>query len=210
MSTASAWSIASADLRMPILLALVLFFATGALQAAQNEARASALLSLDVVNAQGRRIGTLRDLLIEPAAERVRYALIDGFAYPADKLRRSRGGLVLEEGRSVAIAPGSQPDERLMRATDLIGRNVRFADGSEAGDLRDLMIDLPTGKVEYALVAYEPVIGDPPVGIPLARMQIPAGDGPIVLARETEPREWSGLSVRPSDARRRLQSPYTH
>jgi len=194
---------------MPVLLAAALVLASAALQAAPaHEVRASTLLSLDVANAQGRRIGTLRDLLIEPGAERVRYALIDGFAYPADKLRRSRGGLVLEEGRSVALAPGSLPERRLVRATSLIGREVHFAGGAEAGEVRDLMLDLASATVRYALVAYEPVVGDVPVGIPLARMEIPPGDAPIVLARETEPREAQGLSVTPSDARRRLQSPY--
>lgn len=191
---------------MPILLALALALASAALQAAPaHEARASALLSLDVATAQGRRIGTLRDLLIDPGAERVRYALIDGFAYPADKLRRSCGGLVLEEGRSIALAPGSVPDRRLVPATKLIGREVRFSDGGDAGEVRDLMIDLSSAEVRYALVAYEPVVGDVPVGIPLMRMQIPPGDEPIVLAHEREPRHATGAGVRPSDARRHVR-----
>jgi sporulation protein YlmC with PRC-barrel domain len=199
---------------MPILFVLVLLAAPAAFAAAP-EARASEVLSAPVSNARGERIGTVGQLVVDVDNDVVRYALIerDGrrdFAYPLTALRRAPGRprLVLDEGRTLALAPGTNARRgRLVGATTLLGREVRFADGDSAGEIRDFVLDLQTGEVERVLVAYEPVLGDPLVSIPLARMLIPAGDEPVVLQRDTEAREKGGFVVRPSPARRGLQSP---
>jgi sporulation protein YlmC with PRC-barrel domain len=199
---------------MPVLFVLALLLAP-ATAAAAPEARASELLSAPVSDPRGERIGTLGQLVIDVDNDLVRYALIErderDFAYPFTALRRAPGGgFVVDEGRTIAAAPGAASRHgRLAGAAALIGREVRFAGGDRAGEVRDLVVDLGSGEVQRVLVAYEPAMGDPLVSIPLARMRIPADDRPIVLERDVEPREASGLSVRPSPARRRLQSPYT-
>jgi sporulation protein YlmC with PRC-barrel domain len=199
---------------MPILFVLAALLAPSAVAAA-SEARASELLSAPVIDQRGARIGSIGQLVVDVDNDVVRYALIErderDFAYPFTALRRAPGdGFIVDEGRTIAAAPGTASRHgRLVGAAALIGREVRFAGGDRAGDVRDLVVDLESGEVERVLVAYEPVMGDPLVSIPLARMRIPADDRPIVLERDVEPREASGLSVRPSPARRRLQSPYT-
>lgn len=199
---------------MPILVVLALLLAP-ATAAAAAQARASELLSTPVSDPRGERIGTLGQLVVDVDNDVVRYALIErderDFAYPFTALRRApRGdGFVVDEGRPFAVAPGTEPRHgRLVGVTTLMGREVRFADGDRAGEVRDLVVDLQSGEVERVLVAYEPVMGDPPVSIPLGRMRIPTDGRPIVLERDIEPRKKSGLSAPPSPARRRLQSPY--
>jgi sporulation protein YlmC with PRC-barrel domain len=194
---------------MPVLLALFVALAALPLQAAHaRDAHASGLLSDPVANAQGRRIGTLDDLLVDVYAGRVRYALIDrgrrSFAYPATALQPDirSGGVVLGEGRTSASAPGTERHGRLVGATHLIGREVRFADGRPAGELRDLVFDLESGAVLYALVAYEPTWGDAPVGVPFSRLAIPRGGSAITLSRETDARELAPPGAPPSDVRR--------
>jgi sporulation protein YlmC with PRC-barrel domain len=199
---------------MPILFVLALLVAPDAFAAAP-EARASEILSAPVSNARGERIGTVGQLVVDVDNDVVRYALIEresqrDFAYPLSALRRAPGrdGFVLDEGRTFALAPGTNGRRgRLVGATKLLGREVRFADGDSAGEIRDFVVDLQTGEVERVLVAYEPVLGDPLVSIPLARMLIPAGDEPVSLKHDMEPQEEGGFVVRPSPARRGLQSP---
>lgn len=206
---------------MPVLLALCLALAAVPLQAAHGrDARASELLSDAVANGQGRRIGTLDELLVDVDAGRVRYALVDrggwlgrrSFTYPAAALRPDvhTGRVELEEGRTIALPPGADRHGRLVGATHLIGREVRFADGRRAGELRDLVFDLDTGAVRYALVAYEPMWGDAEIGVPFSRMAIPRGAGAITLERDVEPREISPPGLRPSEARRRRGSAFIH
>jgi sporulation protein YlmC with PRC-barrel domain len=43
-----------------------------------------------------------------------------------------------------------------MRATKLIGKPVRGADGTSIGDLKDLLVDLTRGEVRYAIFGYDP------------------------------------------------------
>ena len=45
------------------------------------------------------------------------------------------------------------PLRRMVGADDLLGLSVVSADGDELGDLRDLMIDIPSGEIVYAIVA---------------------------------------------------------
>lgn len=46
-----------------------------------------------------------------------------------------------------------------LSATSLIGDDVRNPQGESLGDLKELMIDLGTGKVGYAVIAFGGVLG---------------------------------------------------
>lgn len=46
-----------------------------------------------------------------------------------------------------------------LSATSLIGDNIKNSQGESLGDLKDLMIDLGTGNVGYAVVAFGGILG---------------------------------------------------
>lgn len=46
-----------------------------------------------------------------------------------------------------------------LSATSLIGDDIKNPQGESLGDLKDLMVDLGTGKIGYAVVAFGGVLG---------------------------------------------------
>ena len=193
-----------------------MFFAALACLAAQGavaapEMAASQLLSRTVHTPQGREIGKIVDLLVDLPSSAAPYAVIERphagrYVYPLDELRLGERGLTVEDEREAfAAAPGSGPSERtgrLVAASRLIGREVRFEDGGRAGEVRDLRVDLGTAALNSVTVAYEPVYGDAPVGVRPQRLRETQPGAPLVLGAENEPRPWQGIQVLPSDERR--------
>lgn len=46
----------------------------------------------------------------------------------------------------------------LQRASDLIGRDVNSRAGKDIGDIKELIVDMRTSKVQYAVLAFDPSI----------------------------------------------------
>lgn len=46
----------------------------------------------------------------------------------------------------------------LQRASDLIGRDVNSREGKDIGDIKELVVDMRTSKVRYAVLAFDPSI----------------------------------------------------
>jgi len=184
---------------------------------------ASELFSSPIVDDNGETLGRIDQLLLDLRGGRVDYAVLSlepngkRFPYPLTafgpvsgteklRLRVDRAALVASTGLAesgATLPPGYRP------VRELIGRDVVFRGGERAGELRDLVVNLQTGQIRYAVIDYDPVYPDGSLGVELSEVALPAGEGPVVLAREIEPRPAAGLVVRPSDARRRLQSPFT-
>lgn len=93
-----------------------------------------------------------------------------------------------------------------LSAAALMGREVRSPSGRRAGEVKDLILDLGGGSVRHVVVDYDPVFGDADLRVPLQKLRIPAGDGPVTLGEEPEPRAAEGYVVVPSDERTRLQA----
>jgi sporulation protein YlmC with PRC-barrel domain len=56
----------------------------------------------------------------------------------------------------------TDPDKRLQRvmsAGSLSGDRVRNAEGDDLGKVKDLMIDVPSGKVAYAVLSFGGILG---------------------------------------------------
>lgn len=51
------------------------------------------------------------------------------------------------------------PGPALMSADSLTGNDVYNRDGEDLGDVKDLMIDMATGKVAYAVLSYGGLLG---------------------------------------------------
>ena len=47
-------------------------------------------------------------------------------------------------------------DARSMRASDLIGKDVNSREGKDIGDIKDLVLDMGAGRVDYAVLAFDP------------------------------------------------------
>lgn len=53
-------------------------------------------------------------------------------------------------GPTVAVKP--MPNERLVRASTLIGKDVDDREGKKAGEIKDLVVNMGTGRVHYAVL----------------------------------------------------------
>lgn len=143
----------------------------------------SALIGAEVVDAEGRNLGRVTDLVIDPAAPSVRYAVLLRTAPAAGEERRAvplpalRPGL----GRQLVLAPpegnaaaGGGPAGELVRASALIGRTVEIRGQGRIGRIADVLVELETAEAPYALVRLD---GDdePRRAVPLDALRLGAG-----------------------------------
>jgi hypothetical protein len=54
---------------------------------------------------------------------------------------------------------GSGPGPALMGANTLLGNDVYNKDGQDLGDIKEIMIDMASGKVAYAVLSFGGVLG---------------------------------------------------
>ncbi|NIM39882.1 MAG: hypothetical protein GTN84_01785 [Hydrogenophaga sp.] len=66
--------------------------------------------------------------------------------------------------------------QRLMRASDLIGMDVNGLQGDDAGEVEDLVVNLGSAKVRYAVLDFDEAwsADDRMVPLPLATLRLPA------------------------------------
>lgn len=58
----------------------------------------------------------------------------------------------LDERAGPSVKKGPGPE--LMSCSTLLGNNVRNADDEDVGDIKDIMLDMRTGKVSYAVLSF--------------------------------------------------------
>lgn len=156
--------------------------------------RASKLIGENVNDAQGDKLGEIKDLVIDANARTIRYAVLAHggvlgigeklFAYPVSMLKRKAGSddLVLNvDKEKLENAPGfdrgkspfgddkysaevdryygtsssGSANAKLVRASDLIGKNIDDRSGKDAGEIEDLIVDLAGNRVPYAVVDFD-------------------------------------------------------
>lgn len=160
--------------------------------------RASKIIGKNVENANGDRIGEIKDMVVDMQNERVRYVVLSHggmlgigdklFAYPMSMVTTegtNRDKLVMNVNKEqLDKAPGFEKNKwpdfadssytgrideyygaqsrrdgekaaRIVRASDLIGKNFDDANGKSAGEVEDLVVDSSTGNVEYAIVDFD-------------------------------------------------------
>jgi sporulation protein YlmC with PRC-barrel domain len=132
--------------------------------------RLSSLVGEEVRNLAGRRLGTVKDFVIDLANGRVRYAILDTryktvpLPFHALELSLEDEHLLLDASpQRLAQAPerANGADAywdgaalpRLARASELIGRRFRSAEGELAGKLVDIVIDAHEGNVAFAVIS---------------------------------------------------------
>ena len=70
--------------------------------------------------------------------------------------------------------PGSGPGPALMGADTLMGNDVYNSDGEDLGDIKELMIDMQSGEVAYAVLSFGGIMGmgDKLFAVPWAALKL--------------------------------------
>lgn len=53
------------------------------------------------------------------------------------------------------VTAKAMPNEQLMRASTLIGKDVNDRDGKDAGEIKDVVVNMGTGRVHYAVMDFD-------------------------------------------------------
>lgn len=130
--------------------------AEAAARSLDREERASVLIGKPVADLQGASLGKIADLVVDPASHRVTQVVIAGPAgtkalpLPAPNAYRSAEGLVVNAEQLAAAPAGGH------RASRLMGTDLRDHQNEDVGDVQDLIVNLGTGKLRYAIARFVP------------------------------------------------------
>ncbi len=98
--------------------------------------------------------GERDELILNVDKKRLKAA--PGFAkdgWPDWNESKHRGDVDRYYGPTVTIK--AKPNMRLVRGSELLGKDVNDADGKDIGDLKDLVVDMRSGEVHYAVLAFD-------------------------------------------------------
>lgn len=164
--------------------------------------RTSELLGKEVASTQGKALGKVEDLIVDPKGGIPHVILSFGgmanlgdklFVFPVNAFDRdeNRDRIVVDVERyqlseSRGFDRSNWPfDPPLRRASELRGANVKDSAGKPAGEIEDLVVNLGTGKVKEVVFAQDGRKGpEPKQMLPLSAFLIPEEPGGgIVLKR---------------------------
>jgi sporulation protein YlmC with PRC-barrel domain len=162
---------AAAGLSLPaVTLLLCLAFLAAAPARADriywNDELASALIGKSVMNRRGEGLGEIADIVVDLKSGTARYALIEsgGFlglfetvrAFPFVWLAPGKrdDAVMLDVASGELDAAGRAPPPGL-RASALIGATVYDLAGREAGEVRDLVVNLGDGRLRHAVIGLK-------------------------------------------------------
>jgi sporulation protein YlmC with PRC-barrel domain len=149
----------------------------------EPEARLSRLVGATVVDANGAAMGKVDDALVDMGSRRMTHALISlapaGAAPRRVELAFPAAGLDWEPGKLTYIGDMSKlpsaggasapKPQGVMRATELLKAKVADDTGQEVGSLEDVIVNLRSGQVHFAVAKFTPnwIQAGMLVGIPL-------------------------------------------
>ena len=89
------------------------------------------------------------------------------------------------EGKQQSAQSGkSQPSSMsYMRASRLMGKSIRNAQGQDLGQLDDMVVDITKNRIHYAIVERGGIlgIGEKAIAVPISQFRIGAREGDLVL-----------------------------
>jgi sporulation protein YlmC with PRC-barrel domain len=137
-------------------------------------ARLSKLDGVDIYDGNAKKIGEVKDLVVDPDSGRVLHALVSlggvmgigdkEYAVPTKELRVfSRAAddslpAKVELGtpqESLNQAKKMEKDSPYLMGSKLVGMDINDASGKEIGEVEDVIVDLQSGEAQYALVEFE-------------------------------------------------------
>ncbi|AKJ27507.1 hypothetical protein AAW51_0816 [Caldimonas brevitalea] len=89
----------------------------------------------------------------------------------------------IERHFGAAATPQNLPNQRLVRASQLVGKDVDDATGRDAGEIEDVVVNLGTGRVRYAVLDFDKAWSpqDRLLAVPLRAFAFPTSDRDLVL-----------------------------
>ncbi len=109
-------------------------------------------------DAQGKALAELVDIVSDPASQKV-YALVNmagggpaAIVLPVQGLTRDGSTYVVPAGAPAFASPPAGGK----RVSEMIGKTLVDPRGKEVGRVRDIVVNLGTGKVRYAVAEFEP------------------------------------------------------
>ena len=83
------------------------------------------------------------------------------------------------------LGPGADarrgPGPALMGADTLVGNSVCNRNSDDLGDIKEIMLDMRTGRVSYAVLAFGGFLGEKLFAVPWAALQLDTGNKRFVL-----------------------------
>ena len=134
--------------------------------------RASALIGMSAHDREGHAVGSVKDLVVDPASGSVRYLVLSKggamgiaeklYAVPSARARmddKRSLRLDVREQDLDALHPVGDRDAkdgpRLRRMSDLLHAKVKDSHGGQIGKVDDMLVDLSAGRVERVVVKFD-------------------------------------------------------
>ena len=124
-----------------------------------RDERMSQLVGRKLVDPQGKALGDIADFAIDPATGRIPYVMVNAggsplaLALPSADIKRAGDEIVLAAGAAALAPPPTGASAK--RASEVMKRALVDFRGKEVGRLRDLVVNLGTGKVHYAVAEFD-------------------------------------------------------
>ena len=124
--------------------------------------------------AQLRTVGSEDELMLDVDKQRLQQAPgFDRDRWPdwADGRYRAE----VDRHHGVPPATGTAQGQRLVRASELIGKDIDDATGRDAGEIEDLVVNLATGRVRYAVLDFDKAWSpqDRLIALPISAIGLP-------------------------------------
>lgn len=182
--------------------------------------RLSKLRGVNIYDDNAKKIGELKDVVVDPASGRILHAIVGiggvmgigdkEHAVPTKQLRVY--GRSADDAAPVRVALSGSPEgmpaaEKLAKdsphllGSKLVGMDINDGGGKEIGEVEDLVLDLQAGEAKFALVDFEDSLGgdDKVFAIPLAELKRSQDNGKFAIDLNKET-----LAQRPSLAEKGL------
>jgi sporulation protein YlmC with PRC-barrel domain len=84
------------------------------------------------------------------------------------------GSLLMTLGTTLTVPAQAADNNRVLKASEMIGMNVENTEGKALGDIRDLVIDPEDGSVQYAVLEFGGFagVGDKYFAVPWEALQL--------------------------------------
>lgn len=126
--------------------------------AADVDVRVAKLIGRAVEDSAGKSLGKLEDLVVDAGGKRVTALVVAGpggrvaVPLPLTAARMDERVLVLQSAPAGAAPPAADA----ILATQLLRARLRSPRGDAVGTLRDVVVNLASGSLRYAVAAFDP------------------------------------------------------
>ena len=129
--------------------------------AVDRDERLSQLIGRKFVDPQGKPVADITDIVADGAGTRILYVAVNmagggpsGIAMPTPGLTRNGDSYVVPSGAAAFAPPPSSAGGK--RLSELSRKALVDGRGKQVGIVRDIVVNLGTGKVHYAVAEFEP------------------------------------------------------